>query len=122
METKQLTCVNCPKGCHITVAMQDSKPVNITGYTCLQGKNYAMQEVVDPMRILTTTVKVNHGTCNVLPVISEKQIPLRLWQEAMEEVKKTVIEAPVIQGQVIITDFLHLGVNIIAARSMQRQV
>ena len=82
-ETKQLICVNCPKGCRITVTMEGEKAVEVPGYSCENGKNYAMQESVCPMRILTTTVKITQSTLRVLPVMSEKEIPLHVWKQAM---------------------------------------
>lgn len=121
MERKQLICVNCPKGCHITVDLEDNKPVNINGYTCEQGKKYAMQETVEPMRVLTSTVKMENGTLNVLPVITEHEIPLRLWKDAMKEIGKICIKAPVKQGQIIIEDFLHTGVNLLSSRTVKNR-
>lgn len=121
MERKQLICVNCPKGCHITVDLENGKPVNVSGYTCEQGKKYAMQETIDPMRVLTSTVKLENGTLNVLPVITEHEIPLRLWKIAMKEISKVSIKAPVKQGQIIIEDFLHTGVNLLSSRTVRNR-
>ena len=119
-ETKQLICVNCPKGCRITVTMEGEKAVEVTGYSCENGKNYAMQESVCPMRILTTTVKITQSTLRVLPVMSEKEIPLHVWRQAMEEVKSVCVEAPVSIGQIILEDLCGTGVRLIASRSMKR--
>ena len=71
-KNQQLICVCCPKGCRIDVTKEDGKTVEVKGYGCENGKAYALQESVCPMRILTTTVKINHGTLRVLPVMSEK--------------------------------------------------
>ena len=119
-ETKQLICVNCPKGCRITVTMEGEKAVEVTGYSCENGKNYAMQESVCPMRILTTTVKITQSTLRVLPVMSEKEIPLHVWKQAMEEVRKITVQAPVSSGQVIKEDLCGTGVRLIASRSMKK--
>lgn len=121
MERKKLICVNCPKGCHITVELEDDKPVNVSGYSCQQGMKYAMQETVDPMRVLTSTVKIENGTLNVIPVITDHEIPLRLWKEAMKEISKVSVKAPVKQGQIIIEDFLHTGVNLLASRTVRNR-
>ena len=119
-ETKQLICVNCPKGCRITVTMEGEKAVEVTGYSCENGKNYAMQESVCPMRILTTTVKITQSTLRVLPVMSEKEIPLHVWKQAMEEVRKITVQAPVSIGQIILEDLCGTGVRLIASRSMKK--
>ena len=70
------------------------------------------------MRILTTTVKINHGTLRVLPVMSEKEIPLHLWKEAMEQIRHITAQAPVSIGDTIVDDLCGTGVKLIASRSM----
>ena len=119
-KTQQLICVCCPKGCRIDVTKEEDKTVDVKGYGCENGKAYALQESVCPMRILTTTVKINNGTLRVLPVMSEKEIPLHVWRQAMEEVKSVCVEAPVSIGQIILEDLCGTGVRLIASRSMKR--
>ena len=36
METRELTCINCPLGCQLTVTI-DGANVNVTGNTCPRG-------------------------------------------------------------------------------------
>ena len=118
---KQLVCVNCPKGCRITVTFEQERITDIIGYSCEQGKNYAAQESVDPMRILTSTVRIHNAPLRVLPVMTKKEIPLRLWKEAMAEIRKVSVNAPVREGQVIIHDLLHTGSDLVASRSMETE-
>ncbi len=120
-ETKNLICVNCPKGCRITVTLEDGKVTDIKGYTCEKGKNYAAQETIRPMRVLTSTIRINNGTLAVLPVITNKEIPLDLCEEAMDEIRKIVVDAPVSVDDVIVKDFLHTGADLVASRSMNRK-
>ncbi len=119
METKKLVCVNCPKGCNITVTLDNGKVVDIQGYTCEKGKNYAAQETVRPMRVLTSTVKVENASLRVLPVITDAEIPLDLCDQAMEEIRKLDVKAPIKVNDVIVKDFLGTGVNLVASRSMK---
>lgn len=119
METKELVCVNCPKGCRITVTIENSEVSDMKGYGCDNGRNYAKQESIRPMRVLTTTVRIEGGTHRVLPVMSETEIPLDLWQKAMEEIRKITVYAPVKCNDVIVKDFLHTGVSLIACRDME---
>ena len=58
METKELICVNCPKGCRVTVTIADGKVTDIKGYSCDKGKNYAAQETIRPMRVLNVPRRV----------------------------------------------------------------
>ena len=117
---KELVCVNCPMGCRISVEMKEGKIVDISGNTCPKGKEYAEQECIRPMRILTTTVRICHGVHRVLPVISERSIPLDLVFQAMEQVKHVEVSAPVKEGDVILDDLAGTGVKLLASRSMEK--
>lgn len=119
MEKRELICVNCPKGCHVEVMLDDANQIqNISGYSCIKGKNYAAQEVIRPMRILTSTVRILHGTQRVLPVITSREIPLDMTDQAMDAIRSIKVAAPVKDGDVIIRDFLQTGADLIASRSM----
>lgn len=120
MEEKELVCVNCPKGCRIRVTLQDGQVTHIEGYSCDKGRSYAAQETVRPMRVLTSTVKIEHAPLRVLPVITNKEIPLDLCPQAMEVIRGLVVEAPVVMDQVLIRNFLDTGANLVASRSMKR--
>ena len=119
MTEKELICVSCPMGCRITVAMEGKEILSVTGNTCPRGEAYARQECVQPMRILTSTVRILNGTHRVLPVITEKEIPLELMEKAMEEVREITMHAPVEVDQVVLENIAGTGVNLIASRSMK---
>ena len=119
MTEKELICVSCPMGCRITVTMEGKEILSVTGNTCPRGEAYARQECVQPMRILTSTIRILNGTHRVLPVITEKEIPLELMEKAMEEVREITVHAPVEVDQVVLENIAGTGVNLIASRSMK---
>ena len=55
----------------------------------------------------------------MLPVITESEIPLDIWREAMGEIKGLRVTTPVEINDVIVSDFMGTGVNLIASRSMR---
>ena len=119
METQELICVNCPKGCRVKVEFDDNHEiVNLSGNSCPRGKAYAIQECTRPMRILTTTVKINNAPYRVIPVITSGDIPLDLMSQAMEEIRKIEVEAPIKANDVVVENFLDTGVDLLASRSM----
>jgi len=120
MTEKELICVTCPMGCRITVTMEGKEVLSVKGNTCPRGEAYARQECVQPMRILTSTVRITDGTHRVLPVITEKEIPLEKMSEAMSEVREVTVSAPVEVNDVIIENIAGTGVRLIASRSMAR--
>ncbi len=115
---KEMICVNCPVGCHLVVEVEDGNVLSVTGNRCPKGVAYGRQECIQPMRYLTTTVRIRGAIHKVLPVISEREIPLELMKQAMEEVKKVVVEAPVCEGDVVLENLAGTGVKLIASRSM----
>ena len=119
MTEKELICVNCPMGCRVKVQLDGDKVVSVSGNSCIRGKQYAEKECIRPERILTTTVKVENGTHRVLPVITDKEIPLDMIFDAMEQIKTVSVSAPVPEGSVIIENILDTGANVIASRSMK---
>lgn len=120
-EIKEIICVNCPKGCHVQVKIQQHNIISITGNACDKGEAYAKEEITCPKRILTTTIRIHHALHRVLPIISDAPIPLEIMGQAMQEIKKIEIEAPVSVNQVIVPNILDTGVNIIASKTMIRQ-
>lgn len=118
---KELVCVNCPKGCKIKINLENNCIQEITGYGCLNGKKYAVEELTCPMRVLTTTIRIKNAPYRVLPVMSDAAIPLNRIKDAMDEIKNIEVNAPVQMDQVIVSDFLGLHVNLIASRSMEEK-
>ncbi|MBQ8440496.1 MAG: DUF1667 domain-containing protein, partial [Clostridia bacterium] len=58
---RELTCIVCPKGCPMKVTLEGKEILNIEGFTCPRGKQYAIDECTHPMRTLTSTVRTSKG-------------------------------------------------------------
>ncbi len=117
-ERKELICVNCPMGCRVTVELEGKEVLSVTGNSCPRGREYAIQECIQPMRILTSTVRIEGAGARVLPVITEEAIPLEKMDEAMEEIRNVTVHAPVQIGTVILDNLAGTGVKLTASRSM----
>lgn len=113
---KELICISCPMGCHLKVDV-DNKTVE--GNTCKRGEIYGLNEVTNPVRVVTSTVKVNGGELPVIPVKTNGAIPKHLNFECMDIIGETVIEAPVKMGDVIIENVLGTGVDVVASRNIE---
>lgn len=114
---KKFTCVSCPIGCRLTAAEKDGAYI-IEGYTCKRGLEYGLQEMKDPRRNISSTVRVENGFLAVLPVKTAAPIPKGMILQVMEEINKRSVQAPVQSGAVIIHDVLHTGIDIVATRDM----
>lgn len=117
MEKKELVCIVCPIGCHLEVDGIEGD-YKVSGANCKRGEAYAIKELSNPTRLLTSTVKIKGGDLPRLPVRTDKEIPKDKVFEYMEAINKVELEAPVKMGQVILQNIFNSDINIIASRSM----
>jgi len=113
-----LTCISCPKGCQVHVNHEGTDVLEVRGNRCSHGADYAFSEVRDPRRVLTSTVVVRGGRLPLVPVRTRSAIPKSLLLEAMTIIKQTTVPAPVSRGDVIVSNVLDTGVDIIACRGV----
>jgi len=119
IEKKHFTCVTCPVGCEVDVEVQDGSILSMTGNKCDKVKEFVLQELKEPMRVLTTTVRVEGAKYAMLPVRTDKPIPKRLFTQAIEELAVIDLQAPVHMSDVIVKDAAGSGANIVATRTME---
>lgn len=111
---KQFTCIICPRGCSLTIDNQN----NVVGNTCPRGAKYALSEVTNPTRSITSTVRVVNRKDTVVSVKTSDNIPKNKIFEVMEEINKAKVNAPCKIGQIVIENVLGLGVNIILTKNI----
>lgn len=121
METRELTCIQCPMGCPLSVTI-DGENVSVTGNTCPRGAEYGKKEVTNPTRIVTSSVSVPDGEIARVSVKTANDIPKGKIFEIMEEITRTTVQAPVHIGDVIISNVADTGVNIIATKNVEKKV
>ena len=117
---EKLICIGCPKGCELSVKLDGKKVVEVTGHSCKKGEEYAIKEVTNPTRIITSTVIVKNGTGinSQVSVKTEKDIPKAKIFDVMEQLKGVSVSAPVKIGDVIIKNVAETGVDIVATRNI----
>ncbi|HMM06520.1 MAG TPA: DUF1667 domain-containing protein [Clostridiales bacterium] len=115
-ETKHLTCIVCPMGCQLSATVEKGVVTQVEGNQCPRGEKYAKAEVVNPVRILTTTVKVLHG--DPLPVKSAAALPKDKLFDCMAVLRNVTVKAPVPLGAVIVSDICGSGVDMVATAAV----
>ena len=118
METKELTCINCPMGCRITVSMEGGNIISVEGNTCKRGYIYACNEVRSPVRTVTTTIKVDGGISDRVSCKTKEPIPKDKIFEVMEAINKASCKAPVAIGDILIEDCAETGIPVVATRAV----
>ena len=112
---RELICISCPMGCHLTVNVDEKK---VTGNSCKRGEIYGLNEVKNPTRIVTSTVKIDGCDNIVVPVKTEEPIPKGMIFDVMKEINKASVKLPIKVGDVIIEDVLGTGVSIVSAKTV----
>lgn len=110
----ELTCIVCPRGCHLIV----DDDLKVTGNSCPRGEAYGKQEVTDPRRTVTSTVRVDSTEFAVLPVKTKGDISKGKIFEVMEEINKVHAHVPVHIGDVLVHDIAGSGVDLVATRTL----
>lgn len=113
IECKEFTCIACPRGCRLVVAVNDGA-ASVSGNACPKGAIYGAQEAVQPMRTLTTTVAIVGSARRRLPVRSSADLPLSRILDAMTALDPVVVRPPLRRGDIVVRDLLGLGVDIVA--------
>ncbi len=115
----EMTCIVCPVGCRLLVEMVDGKYV-VTGNNCRRGADYAVQEATNPVRTLTSLVRVEGGAEPLCPVKTSSPIPKSIIGVALEAVRAARAAAPVKIGDVVIRDIAGTGVDLVATANRGR--
>lgn len=113
---KELTCIICPRGCHLTV----DDNLNVTGNTCPRGKIYAINELTHPTRTLTSTMKTDSEISPRVSVKSNLPLPKEKIFMAMEEINRVIAKTPIKIGDILVKNILGLDVNIVATKNIDK--
>lgn len=113
----ELVCINCPRGCKLNVENNNGE-IKVSGNFCPRGEQYAIAEITNPLRTLTTTVKIVSNKYERLPVISSKPLPKDKVIDAVKEIKSIEIKTPIKMGDVVVKNILNLDVDIISSKTI----
>ena len=113
---KLLTCVECPRGCQITVTLEDGKVANVVGNFCPRGKVYAQNECVNPMRVVTSTVKADNGV--MVPVKTDKPVLKANIFEVIKKINSVTCKTPINLGDVILEN-IDGDANLVATKTVK---
>ena len=107
---RNLTCIECPRGCSLTVKITDNG-VTVDGNFCPKGKIYGQNEVVCPKRTVTSTVRAGKV---LVPIKTDKQVQKNKIFEVVEKIHAYRLLTKVKIGDIIIYDVDGEGANVIA--------
>ncbi len=113
---RMLTCIICPKGCSLTAEIKGEQ-VEVTGHTCPKGAEYAVNEILHPMRTVTATIRVANRENTMVSVKTLTPVPKDRMMAVMDVLRATTVAAPVSMGQVLLENVE--GSAIVATRAIE---
>ncbi len=112
---KSFTCIRCPNGCEVTVDLETKET---KGNLCPRGREYALEELVEPKRTISSSVLVVGGVLPLVSVRLTNPIPKDHIFQAMEEIRKLQVHAPVKAGTVLISRLLGFESDVVATKNV----
>ena len=96
-EVRHFHCTTCPSECSLSVEVSidgsgAARAVSVQGNRCKRGRIFAEQEITRPM-----------------------PIPRDLHMRAMDDIRHARVTAPVRMGDVVMSDLLGTGVDLVAS-------
>jgi CxxC motif-containing protein len=115
---KNLVCIVCPRGCRLTVDEENGYAV--TGNACPRGAEYGKNEILNPVRTLTTTVRIESERMKLCPVRTDKPIAKDKMFEAVRVLNSLRLKAPVKIGDIALKNILNTDCNVIVTRDIPK--
>lgn len=113
---KNMICIICPRGCHLCV--DEENGYTVTGFGCERGEKYGRKELINPTRMVTSTVRLKGGAHPRCPVKTSRDIPRGLIKEAMKLLDDVELQSPVRVGDVVLANILGIGADFVVTRDM----
>lgn len=112
---RNLVCILCPRGCNLT-AKQENGTWTVTGNTCPRGEKYAIDECTNPVRTVTSILRISNRDGIMVSVKTANPIAKGRMFEAMEIIRNATVKAPVRIGDVLLQNVC--GADIIATKNI----
>ena len=100
---RDLICIICPRGCSLQADITENG-VTVTGNLCPKGEEYAINECVNPVRTVTTTVRVSNRYDTMVSVKTTTPVRKGDMMNVMKVLRDTQVKAPLHVGDIILKD------------------
>ncbi|HRT39557.1 MAG TPA: DUF1667 domain-containing protein [Rectinema sp.] len=125
---KELICITCPMGCHLSIDSDERGELKVTGNRCIRGEQYAREEVLNPKRVVTYTCEAlfpedfslaaGSELVHRVPVRTTNAFPKERIPELIATLRSVSILVPVARGDIVIKDALGTGIDVIVTRTI----
>ena len=112
-----IVCTMCPRGCPVSVEgdSQEGRIDNMSCNVCENGRKFIENEFLYHVRVVTTTIKIGGNRSRMLPVHTSAPVPFQMMRSIIKAIKKQNVHAPIKKHQIIISNVLETGVDVVAS-------
>ena len=108
-KARRFTCIICPTCCELET---DGSDVN--GARCPKGEAFALQEMVMPLRVITTTMRCETAEgVRMIPVKTTSAVPMERIFEIMKAIKALRLSEVPPYGSLVTVDTLEEPVELV---------
>jgi CxxC motif-containing protein len=115
--TREFICILCPYGCGLTVELTGTEIQGISGNRCERGRQYARQEAIRPMRVITSLMR-SQDRAKPFSVKTDIPIPKTCFFDCVNLIRQTRPKAPIHCGDIILRNILDTGANVVATQDV----
>ena len=90
----------------------------MTGNFCPRGKAYAVSEVTNPVRMITSSIRVKNREDLLVSVKTSVAVPKDKIFAVMQEIDKLSVSAPCHIGDVALANVLGTGADILITKNI----
>lgn len=115
-----MICINCPVGCRLTATIADNQVLSVEGNTCKRGEDFARQEAIEPLRVLTSLMRIQ-GREKPFSVKTSAPVPKKILFDCVKEIFEHPVDAsklPIHTGDIILSNVCKSGVDIISTQDV----
>ena len=112
----ELICTTCPRGCHLQV--DENNGFKVTGNACKRGEVYGYNEVTNPKRVITSTVRTASAEYPRCPVKTSEAVPKAKMFEIMKLLDDIKLDVPIKCGDIVIKNVLDTGADFITCKDI----
>ena len=112
---KELICIICPRGCNLSVNI-DGETIDVKGNGCKRGIDYAINECTNPLRTITSIIRLSNRE-GMVSVKTSNPIKKEDIFSVMKHIRNAKAAAPIKIGDVLIENIC--GCDIIATGEIE---
>jgi CxxC motif-containing protein len=90
--------------------------LQVSGNTCPKGLEYAINECTNPVRTVTSTIRVSDRKDTMVSVKTASPVPKEKMMDVMAQLRSITVSAPVKIGDVILPDVF--GTKVVATKEI----